>query len=129
LDFIMKLRPVTYTLDMDAIARFINTPDSLRLKESDRLKTQEVQSGFIAQEVEAAANEVGFSFHGVDKPKNAQSHYGLRYAEFVVPIVKAMQEQQVIIAGQKQEIESQNKLIFEMMKRLETLENYITIKE
>jgi hypothetical protein len=94
LDFIMKLRPVSYNLDMNAIASFNNTPDSLRLPESEALKAAEIQTGFIAQEVEAAAQEVGFDFHGVDAPKNANDHYGLRYAEFVVPLVKAMQEQQ-----------------------------------
>jgi hypothetical protein len=81
----MKLRPVTYNLDMDAIAGFYDTPDSLRLYDSEQLKASELQSGFIAQEVEIAANSVGYDFHGVDKPKNNESHYGLRYAEFVVP--------------------------------------------
>ena len=31
LDFILKLRPVTYNLDMDAIARFNNTSEKLRV--------------------------------------------------------------------------------------------------
>ena len=92
LDFILKLRPVTYNLDMDAIARFNQTPDSLRLPQAEQLKSAELQTGFIAQEVETAANSVGYDFHGVDKPKNENSHYGLRYAEFVVPLVKAVQE-------------------------------------
>jgi trimeric autotransporter adhesin len=97
LDFIKLLRPVTYHLDMDAIALFNQTPNNLRLMESEALKAAELQSGFIAQEVEAAALSVGYDFHGVDKPKNETSHYGLRYAEFVVPLVKAMQEQQEMI--------------------------------
>jgi trimeric autotransporter adhesin len=54
-------------------------------------------TGFIAQEVEKVANETGFDFSGVDEPKNDQDLYGLRYAEFVVPLVKAVQEQQAII--------------------------------
>jgi hypothetical protein len=49
-------------------------------------------SGFIAQEVEAAAKEIGYNFSGVDAPKNEDDFYGLRYAEFVVPLVKAVQE-------------------------------------
>ena len=32
--------------------------------------------------------------------------YGLRYAEFVVPVVKAMQEQQVIIATLQKQVEA-----------------------
>ena len=42
--------------------------------------------------MDLSANNVGYDFHGVDKPKNENSHYGLRYAEFVVPLVKAVQE-------------------------------------
>jgi len=109
LDFIMKLRPVTYNLDMDAIAGFNKTPDTLRLNESERLKGAEAQIGFIAQEVEEAAKELNFDFHGVDKPKNENSHYGLRYAEFVVPLVQAMQEQQEIIEELKKRIEQLEK--------------------
>lgn len=72
-------------------------------------------TGFIAQEVENVANKLGFDFSGVDKPKNDKDHYGLRYAEFVVPLVKAVQEQQSIIQSQNQKIE-------ELTKRLEKLE-------
>jgi len=104
LDFIKKLRPVSYNLDMDAIARFEKTPDSLRLRDAEQLKAKEIQTGFIAQEVEAAAKEVDFDFHGIVKPYNSEGTYALRYAEFVVPLVKAMQEQQDIIEAQKEEL-------------------------
>ena len=130
IEFIMKLRPVTYNLDMDAVAGFHKTPDSLRLPESEKLKEAELQIGFIAQEVEQAANELGFDFHGVDKPKNESSHYGLRYAEFVVPLVKAMQEQQDIIKDYELKIKSleeqnedQNKQMQELLQRIEKLES------
>ena len=50
-------------------------------------------SGFIAQEVEAAAQELGYEFSGVNVPENSEKEmYGLKYAEFVVPLVKATQE-------------------------------------
>ena len=104
LDFINKLRPVTYNLDMDAIAQFHNTPDSLRLKEGEVLKGAMLQSGFIAQEVERAAQELGYDFSGVDKPQNDKDSYGLRYAEFVVPLVKAVQEQQAMIQQLEEKI-------------------------
>ena len=103
MDFIKKLRPVTYNLDMDAIAQFHNTPDSLRLKEGEVLKGAILQSGFIAQEVEKAAQDLGYDFSGVDKPQNDKDIYSLRYAEFVVPLVKAMQEQQQTIEIQQVE--------------------------
>ena len=61
-------------------------------------------TGFLAQEVEEAARSVGFDFSGVDKPKNANDLYSLRYAEFVVPLVKAVQEQQTVIEAQQSTI-------------------------
>jgi len=51
-----------------------------------------VYTGFVAQEVEQAAKELNYEFSGVDAPKNENDVYGLRYAEFVVPLVKAVQE-------------------------------------
>ncbi len=118
LDFIMKLRPVTYNLDIGAIAQFNNVAEASRDLQAEREKSLEIQSGFIAQEVEEAARIVGYDFHGVDAPKNEKSHYGLRYAEFVVPIVKATQEQQTII-------EMQQEKITELENRLIALENKI----
>ena len=123
LDFIMKLRPVTYNLDMDAIANFLNTPDDMRLPESERLKAAEIEIGFIAQEVEAAANELGFDFHGISKPKSKNSHYGLRYAEFVVPLVKAVQEQQDMIDKQQQLLDKQNITIEMLINKIEQIQN------
>jgi hypothetical protein len=67
------------------------------------------QEGFIAQEVEAAAKKVGFDFDGVSTPQNETDLYGIRYAEFVVPLVKAMQEQQAIIEQLKERIEALEK--------------------
>jgi hypothetical protein len=49
-------------------------------------------TGFIAQEVEQSAKKLGYDFSGVDKPKSENGFYGLRYGEFVVPLVKAVQE-------------------------------------
>ena len=92
LNFINKLHPVTYHLSIDKLAIFLNTPDSMRTKESENVRSKLLQTGFIAQDVEKAANEIGFDFSGVDAPKNEQDLYGLRYAEFVVPLVKAVQE-------------------------------------
>jgi len=100
LEFIKKLRPVTYNLDVEAIARFNKIPEDERSFDSESAKSSIIQSGFIAQEVEQAAKEIGYNFSGVDKPDNANDSYSIRYAEFVVPLVKAIQEQQEIIDRQ-----------------------------
>jgi uncharacterized delta-60 repeat protein len=109
LAFITKLRPVTYTLDMDALDTKLKT--DIRTGQGDALKgtnltasPEELKAknekgavkytGFVAQEVEQAAKQLGYDFSGVDAPKNKDGYYGLRYAEFVMPLVKAIQEQQ-----------------------------------
>ncbi len=103
--FIMKLRPVTYHMDMDRMAQIKGIPDSLRTLDSERLKEKVLQTGFIAQEVEKAGQEIGYNFSGVDTPDNPDDYYGLRYAEFTVPLVKAVQEQQEMIENLKGEIQ------------------------
>ena len=109
LDFILKLRPVTYNLDVSRVDEYLGNTQFIEndktLLEARENKSNFVQSGFIAQEVEKAAREAGYDFSGVDVPKNENDLYGLRYAEFVVPMVKAMQEQQKIIEALQDRIE------------------------
>jgi translation initiation factor 2 beta subunit (eIF-2beta)/eIF-5 len=121
LNFIMKLKPVTYYFDMDAIAKFTNTPDSMRLKDAEEIISKMLQTGFLAQDVEKVARECGFDFSGVDAPKNENDYYGLRYAEFVVPIVKAIQEQQGMIDNQQTIIDNQQKIINELKRDNENM--------
>ena len=125
LDFILKLRPVTYHLDVTALNDFLQIPDSLRILKREKQKEAIVQTGFIAQEVEQAAQEVGFDFSGVDKPKNEHDHYGLRYAEFVVPLVKAVQEQQKTIERQNEKINRLEEMVRQQNKLIHTLLNKI----
>jgi predicted RNase H-like nuclease (RuvC/YqgF family) len=87
------------------------------------LKAAELQTGFLAQEVEAAAESVGYDFHGVDKPKNENDFYGLRYAEFVVPLVKAVQEQQNMIIKQKSANEAQQQTIETLKAEISNMTN------
>jgi hypothetical protein len=122
LEFITRLRPVSYQLDMDKLATTLRedyvsdangsevyqTPDAVTL-ESRRKKGQVRHTGFVAQEVETTARELGFEFSGVDKPQTEDGLYGLRYSEFVVPLVKAVQEQQAIIEQLQQRIEALEK--------------------
>ena len=58
-------------------------------------------TGLIAQEVDAAAKKEGVDYSGVDK--NGE-YWGIRYGDLTVPLVKGMQEQQVVINAQKNEI-------------------------
>ncbi len=139
LSFITKLRPVTYHYNMDNIAAFLHTPDSLRLKEGEALKSKILYSGFIAQEVEKAANEIGYDFNGISKPKSDEEYYAIDYASFVVPLIKAVQEQQDEIINYKLQItnlettavsfqtkyEEQEKINQELQKQLDELKMLI----
>jgi trimeric autotransporter adhesin len=63
------------------------------MKQAMQEKSAVTYTGFVAQEVEKAADSLGFVFSGVDKPKDInQSFYGLRYGDFVPALVKAVQE-------------------------------------
>jgi len=95
LEFINALRPVTYTIDQNAVEGFYRKHYGERDPSTWHNKyniPNFSRTGFLAQEVEAAADNLGFDFSGVDKPKNEKDYYGLRYSEFTVPLVKAVQE-------------------------------------
>ena len=106
LDFIMRLRPITYNLDVTGIRAHLGqkAPADEGTRRSITEREGEVLSGFAAQEVEAAAAASGYTFSGVDRPKNDKDFYGLRYGDFVVPLVKAVQEQQKMIEALQQEV-------------------------
>lgn len=103
LDFIRKLRPVTYRFNTKAQNEIMGIKEETTDYPGKNDIENITQTGFIAQEVEAAAAQSGFDFSGVSKPANEKDIYGLRYADFVVPIVKAVQEQQEIIENLQQQ--------------------------
>jgi hypothetical protein len=113
LAFIKELRPVTYYYDIDKENEISGTKDTARWE--GKYDIEKIQfSGFLAQEVDAAANKIGYNFSGVDK---SGTLWGLRYAEFVVPLVKAVQEQQVMI----NELKKQNEQIPTLISEIELL--------
>ena len=124
LAFIKKLRPVIYQYNTQLMDKewMKNEFDTMVKHNPQLLKDYEIASnirysGFIAQEVEQAAKESNYDFNGVSKPENSDGHYGLNYSEFVVPIVKSVQELQVIIDEQKQRIDKLENLVKELLKK------------
>lgn len=116
LEFIQLLRPVVYNFDTREFTQFL--VKGLDAEAQKRYMTQDFEtatavraSGFIAQEVEAAAKKVGYDFSGVTVPKNENENYSLSYDKFVVPLVKAVQEQQAMIDEQRKEIEALKKQV------------------
>jgi len=132
LAFITQLRPVTYQINREAVNEFTGVNDR-KLKQAGEntgtasdYKTEPLSAtttGFIAQEVEQAAKNTGFDFSGVDAPKNEKDMYGLRYDEFVVPLVKAVQELNARIDAQNSTIEELKAQNEQLMQRIEKSEN------
>lgn len=125
LEFILKLRPVSYFVNVSGLNKHLNKGKNdlpgFETNESNSLQRYSIPSprhtGFIAQEVELAAHEAGFIFDGIDIPKNAGDLYGLRYAEFVVPLVKAVQQLNKKCEEQQHEIESLKKQLVDLIKK------------
>jgi len=101
LEFIRKLRPVTYRVNTAQLDDYLiqNMPDSIKQMHKVGMdftaSSAIIHSGFIAQEVEQAALQVEYANTIVSTPSNATDLYGITYGELVVPLVKAMQEQSI----------------------------------
>ncbi len=137
LDFILKLKPVSYNFNRLKYAQHIReqiTPD----RENNLVNQSNHRSvGFIAQDVEKIIQQTGFtSFEGVHAPTNATDNYSLGYAEFVVPLVKAVQElseknEQLAISNEqfKSEVESMKAEHGKLTQRMEILEALVKVNE
>jgi hypothetical protein len=103
LDFIDALEPVTYNFDIEKLSSFNGFTC-----QDGAAKSSVVYSGFIAQDVERVSKILGYDFSGVKVPQNEDEEmYGIRYAEFVVPLVQAAQELNAKIESQQLVIELQ----------------------
>ncbi|HOD10942.1 MAG TPA: tail fiber domain-containing protein, partial [Flavobacterium sp.] len=136
LDFILKLKPVTYNFDTKKFADYLhqNITDSLKtdLKNNDYSEsTAIIRSGFLAQDIEKIIKEIGYDFDGLHIPEigNSTDTYSVAYSQFIMPIVKSIQEQQTIIETQKNQIANLQKenaeLKREQEKQKQTLEKII----
>ena len=134
LTFILNLEPVSYNLNTTKLVKEqiqkratlqqklthtknesypkVNTNDAIiDAQQKDKIR----YSGFIAQDVEKAARKAGYEeFSGIVKPKINGGKYALRYAEFVVPLVGAVQEQQTLIEAQQAQINERDDRISQL---------------
>ena len=101
LNFITRLNPVNYTY---------------------RAKGQEsiVYSGLLAQDVEVVLSDLNTNFSGLVRPKNEHDFYSIRYAEFVVPLINSIQEQEL-------KISNLTETNIELAKRIEDLEKKMNL--
>jgi len=96
LDFISKLRPVSYYRNNDA--------------------SQKTEYGFIAQELEETLNKAGVTNNGIIS-KDDNGMLSVRYNDLMAPMVKAIQEQKIIIDNQQKQIEKLKKLVERLIKK------------
>jgi Protein of unknown function (DUF2793)/Chaperone of endosialidase len=93
LDFIQKLNPVSY--------RWKPTPDRVELADDVEItipgaSPSRAHQGLIAQDVAAAAGELGIDFGGYkdtsQKDPDRPGEHLLDYSEFIAPLIRAVQE-------------------------------------
>ncbi len=79
LDFIKKIRPVTYYLDEQKLDAFTQTGviNKSLAGQTSLSATKQLHTGLLAQNVEKTANELGYSFDGVHAPANDRDHYSI----------------------------------------------------
>jgi trimeric autotransporter adhesin len=124
LDFILQLRPVTYQFDVKQFDAQLNPNtdvNQVAYEEAAQIR----RTGFIAQEVEQAAITTNYNFSGIIKPKTDKDHYSLSYDAFVVPLVKAIQEQHQTIGMQQKKIAEQQAKIEEQDKKFLLLQQQL----
>jgi len=140
LEFINALRPVTYSFKTKKLFEKDgeSLPDDLKLavEQKDAIR----YTGFLAQEVEKAALDTDFDFSGIDRKVDVSNQnqtsftYGLRYAEFVVPLVKATQELSTKVEilerksnDQQEQLKKYEAALSEIMNELEQLDQSLPV--
>ncbi|MFN0176618.1 MAG: tail fiber domain-containing protein [Saprospiraceae bacterium] len=114
LDFVLGLQPVTYNFGYTDFSHFLGetSVDFAVLRE----KEQKREMGFVAQDVEKLCRDQGVELSNiVHSPESAADNYSVAYGQLVVPLVKAVQEQQAQIDFQRAEIEQLKSLVAQLL--------------
>lgn len=117
LNFVLNLRPVSYEVNKTAFDEFVGSEYIDNKKSASQREV-----GFVAQEVEALIQSLGVEFNGVDAPEDGNDYYGIRYSQFVIPLVKSVQELNEKLEKENAALKAQND---EMLKRIEKLEKIL----
>lgn len=118
LNFVRKLRPVSYNVDLHKMNEFIHAGKKTKEFPGMYDVEQKTFNGFIAQEVELATKQAGINFTGLDIPKDPSKElYQLRYGDFVLPLIKSVQE----LSIENDELRKENEKIKARLDKLEKL--------
>jgi len=121
LQFINLLKPVTYHFNLSKQENILGRKDSSNYDGKNDIEKIQF-TGFLAQDVEAAAKKINYDFSGVEVPKNDNDLYSLRYSDFVVPLVKAVQE----LSKQNDYLKNENESLQARVSKLEAMMNVTT---
>lgn len=113
LDLIRGLRPVSFQLDRETLAGQLG-----QVYEAGDLPVAP-ETGFFGQEVETTLNGLGYDFNGLLLPATANGEYRLAYARFVVPLTRAVQELDDIIANQNAQINDLTQLVQQLQTQMQ----------
>ena len=106
----MALKPVTYNFEYQKFSSFLGEKnvDAELLKQ----KESKTEIGFVAQDIEATCKKLGITASNIiHTPDNNKDNYSIAYQELVVPLVKAMQEQQDLIKAMNEKMDAMQKEI------------------
>jgi hypothetical protein len=106
LDFITKLRPVSYVRKND--------------------ENEKLEYGLIAQELEAALRSSGVVNDGIIS-RDDDGLMGVRYNDLLAPMIKAIQEQNDLIKTQKNITESQQQIISRQQASIDELKKQVDL--
>jgi hypothetical protein len=126
LDFILRLRPISYQFDVRKLDQYSH-PNAGRANSNDVVQASYNEAmavrhtGFIAQEVEVAAQKSDYAFTGVIRPRDEEDHYSLNYESFIMPLVKAVQEEERQIDDLKKMVAQQQRIVADQQKMIEQL--------
>lgn len=127
LALINKLKPVSYKIDYHKLSALLNE-DNGEIGEEDPLfksrtfKSEQIDYGFLAQDVENSFKELDIEFQGLKAPRGHDDLYKLSYSSFVVPLVKAVQELDTKNAQLENECNDLRQTLTEVLERLSKLE-------
>lgn len=119
LDFIKKLQPVTYYFDDNKLTEFATTGviNNNDVHFATYTGPKQLHTGFLAQDVEKVASQLGYHFDGIKTPTNEKEYYTLAYSQFIMPLVKGMQEQQIVIEQLQKDIEKLQEQMEKLIKK------------
>ncbi|MBN9351374.1 MAG: tail fiber domain-containing protein [Chitinophagaceae bacterium] len=127
LDFITRLKPVTYYFDTEKLAHYTKTGviSNSNVHHASYTGPRQLHTGFLAQDVEKIAKELGYDFDGIHAPDNDHDHYSLAYSQFIMPLVKAVQQQQNMIKDLENTVKQQQDDFVKQLQLIQSLQKEV----